>query len=203
MKNIYKKIFFLFAIFSFTNSFSQSSEQKNGLGLIVKADVFGPAITAINNRNSHFTFNEYTHQHFFSGTVEKQLKDRHTIQLTGTYFLEYLVHDVQYRHKQEIVSIIPEYKFFIFKNKPVTGPYIGGYLIYSQEHFKSEVYLNPYSDYYTNKLGVGLSTGYQFYIKNRIVIDTHGGIGIKKTINKNSKILYGDGQYAINIGYKF
>ncbi|MGZ6416851.1 MAG: DUF3575 domain-containing protein [Bacteroidia bacterium] len=210
MKNIYEKILFLFAIFFSMNSFSQSSEAKEPIGFIIKADVFLPSMTLVENREHYSSNPRDSHtQHFFSVTLEKKLKQRQSIQLTGSYSYDNFIHNsVDVNVKSKIFSIIPEYKFFILKNKPITGPYIGTYLLLENEQFSDVEYLYNKYDYNNIKLGAGLSTGYQFYIKNRIVIDALFGFGLKKIINGNSsdhQIHYWefDGRLALNVVYIF
>jgi hypothetical protein len=211
---LFKIAFPLLLLFFYLDCFCQTAEPKKQLGLIVKADVLMPVVTQILSQIPNYNSKEYN----FSLALEKQLEQRQSIQLTGMYSyinLNLEPGTIQYK----TVSITPEYKFFILKNKPITGPYLGGYSAYRNEHFFSieESYLNgPYDEYIIHIIGVGIITGYQCYIKNKIVIDFLAGLGVNKEISihklqsinnsstpKPTSYLNLDGRLAINIGYKF
>lgn len=198
----------LFFLFFSTISFGQSSGSKEGLGLIVKADILLPTIITVENKNRHNSAANSDKKSFFSITIEKQFKKRQSLQLSGAYYSEDYTHYMDYKIKTNSITIVPEYKFFVLKNKPITGPYIGSYLLYINEQVRDVEYVYHIYNYNNTQLGGGFSTGYQFYIKNKIVIDALVGGGLQKVItgrNVDHQVPYWDMnlRFAINIGYKF
>src|ERR1700749_4160200 len=64
---------------------AQSSETKKSLGLIVKADIVFPVYILIDNKEDYSPTNNYFRRSYFSLSVEKEIKKRHSFQLTGVY----------------------------------------------------------------------------------------------------------------------
>ncbi len=163
------------------------------IGLIIKSDFLSPAYAVVTN-SFGCTF-----------TLEKLIKKRHSIQITGLYFSggislmnltdSYAANNNNYgtnSGRQNVYQIIPEYKFFITDTNMISGrPYVGAYLKWIKEEEKFDIWTYPNSmlpspgkhtsaDYNLSGYSLGLMTGYQFYLIDRFVIDFLIGFGGNK-----------------------
>jgi len=207
-----KHIFLLiFALFLFAKLFSQvNTLKKTNSAFVLKTDILSPII---------FNISDYILPNF-SITCEKFIKKRHSIQLTGLYAWFDKKSGYKGQTKGQIFEIIPDYKFYLSRKKMQKGFYIGAYAKYIRNHtIDEEQGPYPYSpmmylEYIEHETAFGGLTGYQFYIKKRLVIDFLLGFGraqlYKVDIIKKEHIQFSDdysgyldAQFAINIGYKF
>ena len=195
-------IAFLFCCQSRAAIIKQDSTKKQ-LGLIVKADVLLGVVDG--ERYNYYNI------HSFACTAEKLFCKRHSIQLTINDYWSNTSSS-----KISILSLIPEYKFFVTKKNPYTNYYIGAYVRYT----------NYYSNYLPDitkegKIGGGISNGIQFYFAKVITLDVLVGVGIinktpiyqspKPSYNSHGGLSLGarepstitDLRFAINIGYRF
>lgn len=198
--------------FCFCQSHANTKPDSLKLNLVVKTDIVVPLVTAI---QSAANANVYA---FYSLTIEKFIKKKHTVQLTfmQNWSTNFFSNNNGTNYRFNAWSFAPQYKFFFFKRKPQTGLYMGAYARYL---YDNEVnYTNRPQDYlYTttssfkqNSIGAGITAGVQFYLlKRRLVMDIMLGLGFLKPIS-HTQFFATDGQaaikaqlQAINIGYKF
>jgi len=219
-----KHLFLLiFALFLFTKLFSQGHAfQKSNGTFVIKTDILLPVMSLFNIGD----FLEHSKPNF-SITFEKFLKKKSSLslQLTIMNASPKLRHVGNWHSTdaiiftENILEIIPEYKIYLFRKKMQKGFYIGAYAKYIRNHTINEEpgpYYNlmTYLEYVEHETAFGGLTGYQFYIKKRLVIDFLLGFGraqlFKLDIIKEENVHfiddysgYLDAQLAINIGYKF
>ncbi len=177
----------------------------NKLNLIIKADILSPILLTLNQTG------------YGSLTIEKGLKRRFSVQLTGT-FSSYVTKDYHADtlwnyHKNNRFQIIPEGKYFWGKRRYYSGFYSGLYAKY--EYSKSESKWFSYNNqtflhYNGNRSYVagGIIIGYQNYIiKRRMVLDILAGAGyFSRNIIHFSDAFRSneiDIRFALNIGYRF
>ncbi len=189
------------------------------IGLIIKSDFLLPAYASIG-----YNFG-------YSLTIEKLIKKRSSIQLTGNYLAAGITKDDltntagEGAGRSEVYQVIAEYKYFITKQRMLLGqPYVGisGGWWREEDRYDGWIPVNInyqwpirhyYSDYYFYSYAVALITGYQFYLKERLVIDFLIGFGKSNTYSiekiggesfdySNGKLKFGL-RNAINVGYKF
>ena len=124
---------------------------------------------------------------------------------------------VLFANKRNSYSIIPEYKFFVFRKRKYAGYYIGVYGKYIHEYGKTtKVFLNSNSniniyEYTDSSIGGGIINGFQLYFFKHLAVDFLFGVGVNEVIK--FKQLQGfteenyspqfDYRLALNIGYKF
>ena len=110
-----------------------------------------------------------------------------------------------------MAELISEYKFFLFRNKECWGPYLGAFIKYSEaEEIKDEWLLNSsvwnggtnnaihtFGDNYLYSYSIGTISGYQFYIKKKLVLDGIWGIGVRNIYKRTNIISGSDSQYGL------
>lgn len=158
-------------------------------------------------------------------TLERGFSNRYSVQLT-TGFTTYVKPYMECRTLAWI--IMPEFKIF-FKKKGFKGIYAGVYAFYKEEsieeywdYFKSHSFLytaKVRQDY--QKLGAGLSLGFQTYSGKHFTVDVLLGCSWVY-VTRNTSTVWGDhyfeeyydadntyplyqpeGRVALNLGYKF
>ena len=214
-KKLFLSLVFFIVGFGLIAASPDSLKTKHQIGLIIKADLLALGYDAI-------TYKKTVYQKYYAFSVEKLLGKQHSLQLS---YCNAPTAKLDGKNKWYVIS--SEYKFFVSKNKPHTGYYIGGSLKYIHYYEKSSrippqtlndpaVYTGIYE---SHSLGVGFVNGVQFYLLKRITIDVMAGLGVFSEIAKkeyNSYFLesghhyYGFGisnhldyKLAINLGFKF
>ncbi len=193
--------------------------------LLFFTSVFGQRDTT--KRNSLFAiktnpvllaFNAFSVEYIGSITVEKGFSGRHSFQITGTI-------DKSRRFKSTSWFLTPEYKFFLNRKKNFDGFYAG---VYARYQHRTDLDLYSYgsdgSTYITKNYrnyGWGIISGFQTYIKKRLIIDfllgaggmiytrrvsvpsNYTGSGAMDTADSGYPSIHPSGRILINIGYKF
>jgi hypothetical protein len=208
----------LIVLFAITakSSFSQNDSLRK-IRFVLKTDILEPTIGLFSN---YFKF---------SLTFETCFHNRHSVQLSGTYFSQLLTEEIPLlNHKSSIdassFQVIPEYKFYIFKKKKYTGLFVGAFFSYLMEHeihestnvgwYPDHNYINLKKNY----LIIGPVIGYQNYIIRHIAFEISIGAGYLKMLNykvleaindtyspifEHYSTLYCMLRPSIKIGYKF
>jgi hypothetical protein len=205
----------LFAITAKTSFSQQDSLRK--IRFVLKTDILEPTIGLMSNYNK------------FSLTFETCFLNRHSLQLSGTYFSQLFTEEIpSMNHKFSMdassFQVIPEYRFFIFKKKNFTGLFVGAFYSYLKEHEIHEstnVGWNPdhtYMDLKKTYSIIGPVIGYQNYFKKHITYELSIGAGYIKMLNYkvleaiNTTFTNGQEHYStsnclirtsIKIGYRF
>lgn len=183
------------------------------INVVIKGDILTPLAGLISQEKS------------YSGTLEKLLFRRHSIQFTYlSRQRNFSPTPDSYHHVSDIFNLyqlIPEYKFYVSKRKQYSGYYVGGTLAYSNYNDINTYYLST-SPIVTSvnqvsgqSLGFGLMNGIQFYMFKYLTFDFLAGVGLNKTLQRqlvqnntietyetfyNPKFNY---RFAVNIGVKF
>jgi hypothetical protein len=212
MKRLFFLLLFFIVCFQFLSATPLDSlkTNKQGIGLIVKVDLFALGVDKFSLHPKRYGF-----------SIEKLLVNRQSVQLSY-YFAPYSTF-----FGKSWYMISSEYKFFVSKKRPHVGYYIGGNLKFIHYYEKSG-YIPPqsiadstfYGKYESYSIGAGVINGVQFYLLKRITIDFLAGIGFLAEVkNKQYQPYYlgnggrhyygfafspnADVRLAINIGFKF
>ncbi len=190
----------------------QSEENKQKLCYILKADILLPATNMIFDNNWKYP----------SLTFEFGTRKRHSFQLTAFYFYSLSMEVSQTSNtlsKNNYKGMTPYLKFYLSKNKNLSGFYSGIYSKFSYETYETSIQIfnlpEPYNESFWRFkeicINPGLVFGYQNYIKDRVVIDFMLGLGYNQQVSYEEEIsgdfVYDrkkfDALFALNIGYKF
>src|ERR1035437_5820568 len=185
MKRLFIIAFLLFGSSCFANKLEPERDITKKVNLILKTDVLLPVITLGKSHTGEFSF-----------TVERLFNKRHSFQLTFASFgnykrnmqLSYGAVTQETNFDEHSIAIIPEYKFFVSKNKNHTGYYIGAsaaYLLNAQNN--KWAIIIPAGVSYNNTMGpatlsyhykdnlqalaFGIINGFQYYLYNHFVLD--------------------------------
>lgn len=212
LMQIYFAIFFIYL--SCLNSFSQDTAQTKFRNTIVKVDLVFPALGVLSPLFSNM----------FAVCVENSTFKNQSIQLRGTHNTmtqeatnQYSIYGTTFTIKTKAVTknfqIIPEYRFYIVKQKL----YLGSYLKYSYNHSVVEtmpgdtnvLIQNGELDIVWHTAGIGGLAGFQYFIMERISMDFLIGIGIRGISKKNIisgigtvKSSLADGLFSFTLGYR-
>ncbi|MFL5763109.1 MAG: DUF3575 domain-containing protein [Bacteroidia bacterium] len=185
-------------------------EEKKQKCFILKTEIGLPVYCQITNKRYHST--QFFHEREGGSlTAEIGFSNRHSIQLTATDEYD-LSHDRRHFLNFRYFYVIPEYKYYWNSKKAFNGFYSG---IFLQEKFfriqEQDLGRFDHCEYW---LGGGLTTGYQTYIKNRLVLDCLFGTGM--SFLHDAKYIYPSGakynpptrrrdivRFMLNVGYRF
>jgi len=182
-------------------STAQGDTSKKGLGLVPKADVLLPIISAIRGNNTTY----------LGFSLEKEIGRHSSLQLTYQHYADNIRGSYQQKFWNFYQSqILPEYRYYLNGH---TGFYIGahGDLLYSENVTNDDIVNANKSIIYTyaTNFAMGINAGYRYMYK-RIVVDLLLGdswlVGPPNSYVRYDWInLPGNqmGRVSVNIGYRF
>jgi len=190
----------------------QPEEKNEKPDFILKADILLPATNMIFDNNWIYP----------SLTFELGTRKRHSFQLTAFYFYSLSKEVSQTSNtlsKNKYKGLTPYLKFYLSKDKDLSGFYSGIYSKFSYETYETSIQIfnlpEPYNaSFWRFKeicINPGFIFGYQSYIKDRVVFDFMLGLGYNQQVSYKEEIsgdfVYDrkkfDALFALNIGYKF
>jgi hypothetical protein len=211
MRNTLISLFLIFYCNIFLSGQHEENTEKLKL-LILKTDILMPTTNMIIENNWKYP----------SLTFEVGTRKRHSFQLTAFYFYS-LSKDVSQTSnmlsKNKYKGLTPYLKFYLSKEKNLSGFYSGIYSKISYETYETSIQIfnlpEPYNAsswrYKEICINPGFIFGYQNYINGRVVIDFMLGLGYNLQVSYEEEVsgnfVYDrqkfDALFALNIGYKF
>lgn len=185
---------------------SQDNIYNSKLGLIVKTDILAPPLFWLIGGAPAYSL-----------SVEKLLGSRQSFQLSGNFGYSNSLDYSSNQFRYFIYQIIPEYRFYLNKQKIQKGIYCGPYSKLIDGHGYELV--GGYEDKYLYRsIELGALSGYQIYPLKHCVVDFLLGLGVRKIIYdkridsspqadfpetdiKQRQYLFG--RLSLNIGYVF